>query len=83
MGVKVKKFNIMGVHWNIQFLQGFMKKTMYGGNWIKKGVWIVCRFKKGLGKKRGWYLWVGWYSTPVHAMVCTSIIQIRIVIALG
>ena len=24
-----------------------------GGESPKKGVWIVCRFKKGIGKRRG------------------------------
>ena len=31
-----------------------MKNHYIGGNCLKKeGAWIVCRFKKGLGKKEG------------------------------
>ena len=33
-----------------------MKKKIRGGGWvncIKSGAWIVCRFKSGLGKRRG------------------------------
>ena len=29
MGLKMKSFNIMGVHWKIQFLGGDYKKPIY------------------------------------------------------
>ena len=44
----------MGVHWKIWFLGGCMKIFC-----LKRGAWIVCRFKKGLGKKEGVMFWGG------------------------
>ena len=43
----------MGVHWNIQFLGGFTKKTIYSGDCLEGGAWAVCRFKRELGQKEG------------------------------
>ena len=48
MGLKMTNFNIMGVH---QFLgEEGHKKTIYGGNCIKREAWAICR---ALGKKEG------------------------------
>ena len=72
----------MGVHWKIWFLGwgggAWMFLFREGGAWIflggwgdelpkKGGAWIVCRFNRGLGKRRGYEfevrpqctLWVG------------------------
>ena len=35
----------------------------------KKGVWTVCRFKKGLGKKEGVVFLRGGLETPIHTMM--------------
>ena len=43
----------MGVHWKIWLLPGSSQKTDIEEGLPKKGVWIVCRFKGGLGKKGG------------------------------
>ena len=43
----MKSFNILGVHRKIQFL---------GAGFLKRGAWIVCRFKRGLGKKEWVFL---------------------------
>ena len=37
LGLCMKSFNIIGVHWKIQFLEGCMKKTSFGGESPKKG----------------------------------------------
>ena len=59
----MKNFNIMEVHWKIQFLgRGGYEKQYMWGELPKKGAWTVCRFKRGLGKKRGvMFLKRGWY----------------------
>ena len=70
MGLMMKNFNIMGVHWKIDFLggggEGARKKFFFfvGGGWgvnrLKRGACIVCRFKRRLGKKEktnGWCFW--------------------------
>ena len=57
----------MGVHWKIRFLERVHKKQFFigvgaGVDCLKRGAWIVCRFKRGLGKKekkKGWCLWGG------------------------
>ena len=69
MGVKDKKFNIMGVHWRIQFLGGVHK---YMGNCLKRGAWTVCRFKRGLGKKKGVVFVCEGVDTPMHTIACLS-----------
>ena len=43
----------MGVYWKVRFLGDCMKNQYIGGELPKKGAWAVCRFKRGLGKKRG------------------------------
>ena len=68
-GVNDKKFNNMGVHWKIQgFFGGLHKKKFLGEgmNCLKKGAWIVCRFKSGIGKKRGHVLRWGGADTLMH-----------------
>ena len=46
MGLRMKNFNILGVHWKIWFLRGSWKANIEGGL-PKKGAWTVCRFKGG------------------------------------
>ena len=71
----------MGVHWKIQCFfmgrkGGVHEKTIFGGRGgaesPKKGVWIVCRFKRGLGKKeknKGVMFLRGGLETPMHTML--------------
>ena len=57
MRLRMKNFNIMGVHRKIQFSEGrFTKKQYIGGNCLKRGggTWTACRFKEGAWKKSGW-----------------------------
>ena len=55
MGLRMKNFNILGVHWKIQFLGGRgYEKPIQMGELSERVVWTVCRFKGrggGLGKK--------------------------------
>ena len=70
MGLRMKNYNIMGVHWKIWFLVGFTKNQYIAGNLLERGAWTVCRFKGGLEKKRRVvFLREGcWYSN-VHYVI--------------
>ena len=65
MGLRMKNLNILGVHGKIRVLEGqFHEKPIYRGDCLKRGggVWTVCRFKGGLGKKEGGGVFKGgWY----------------------
>ena len=37
LGLRMKNFNVIRVHWKIWLLGGFMKKTIFGGEWPKTG----------------------------------------------
>ena len=52
MGLIIKNFDIMGVDLKIRIHPPCMKKQFFGLNRLKRGAWIVCRFKRGLGKKK-------------------------------
>ena len=42
---------------------------------LKRGAWIVCRFKKGLGKKEGIMFWRGGgVEIPVQTMSWRSLL---------
>ena len=47
----MKNFDIFGVHGKVRFLGGggVTKNQCIGGDCLKRGAWIVCRFKGGLG----------------------------------
>ena len=49
---------------NLSFRGGFHEKPIYTGDYLKMGVWTVCRVKGGgLGKKE-----LG-VDTPTHTMI--------------
>ena len=53
MGLKVKTFNILGVHWKIWLLGGSSQKTnIEGGDCLKRKSWTVYRFKGGAWQER-------------------------------
>ena len=55
MVLKMKNFNILGVHWKVQLLGGFMKNQYRGWDCLKRGggAWTVCRFiREGLARKK-------------------------------
>ena len=37
MGLRIKNFTIMGVHWKIRFLEGVHKNQYIGRNFLKRG----------------------------------------------
>ena len=45
-----------------------------GVNHLKRGAWIVCRFKRVLGKRRGYVFDVGRVETPMHTMSWRSLL---------
>ena len=51
MGLRMKSFSIIGIHWKIQYLEGVHKKLVYREELPKKGIWTVGRCKRGLGEK--------------------------------
>ena len=58
--LRIKTFNIMGVHWKIRILGGegeSTKKTI--NRCLKSGAWTVSRFKRGLRKKEGVNIYLG------------------------
>ena len=60
MGLRMKNF-IIGFHRKIRIIgggEGF-KKTIYRGNFLKRGARTVFRFKGGGLAKTGWGGW-GW-----------------------
>ena len=67
MVLRMKNFNIFGVHWKIRLLaRGGPEKPIYKGDCLKRvGSWRVCWFKMGLGKKEEG----GGVDTSMHTMV--------------
>ena len=53
MVLRMKNFNIFGIHSKIRLLGGDLQKTNIEGDCLKRGSWIVCRFEGRLGKKDG------------------------------
>ena len=52
MGLRMKNFNVMGVHWKIRFLgPGAWKTNILAMKCLKRGAWAVCRFKSWFDKK--------------------------------
>ena len=46
-----------------------MKKTIYMRDYLKRGAWTVCRFKRGLDEKEGMVFLKGErVDTPMHTM---------------
>ena len=60
MGLKMKNFNIMGIHWKIQFSGeggGSHEKPIYRGKCLKRGLgqFADLRWGGGLAEEEGWY----------------------------
>ena len=54
MGLTMKNFNTIGVHWEIKFLREISRKTIaYGGELPKKGRLGECPDLRGAWQKRG------------------------------
>ena len=72
----MKNFNVFGVHWKIRLLKeglGVHEKNNIkgGGDCLKggRGIWTVCWFKEGLGKKEGVVFLRGvWYLDPHYEL---------------
>ena len=53
MGLRMKNFSIMRVHWKIRNLGGVHEKPIYRGNCLKKGLGQFAGLREGLAKKEG------------------------------
>ena len=77
MVLRMKNFNIFGVHWKIRLLRvvvgrgggGGSRKTNIEGGLPKKGERLgqFPDLSGGLARKRGWWFWGG-VDTPLHTM---------------
>ena len=76
MGLRMKNFNIVGVHLKIRFLGSVHEKPIQGElPKIGEGAWAVCRFKRGRGvgkKERGGAFEGGRNETPMHTMYISA-----------
>ena len=75
MVLRMKNFNILGVHWKIWLLKrggggggGSWKTNIEGGDCLKRGAWTVYWFKGGgLARKReGGMFGVGGWDLSAH-----------------
>ena len=64
MGLMMKIFDIMGVHWKIWLLQGLHKKPVYSRELPKKQVCTIYRDSGGTFEGRGG----GWYSNAHYEL---------------
>ena len=75
MRLRMKNFNIMGVHWKVWLLGGGggHRKLIYRGNCLKRmGVGGLGQFADLRGKawqKRGGGVFEGEGDTPMHTMI--------------
>ena len=71
MVLRMKNFNIFGVHWKIWFLGEGSRKISIGGGGgacLKGGAWTVCQFIGGLGKKGAGVFKGGWYPNTHYVL---------------
>ena len=61
MDLRMKRFNIIKVHWKIQLLEGVHKQQIYRGNCQKGGIEQLVDLSGGLAKK-------GRVDTPMNTM---------------
>ena len=65
----MKNFNIVGVHWKIQILEGVYEKPIYRGNCLKRGFGQFADLRGGGGlPERGGGVFEGGGDTPMHTM---------------
>ena len=76
MGLRMKNFHILGIHWKIQLLGGWSSwKTGIEGGLPKKGAWTVYRFKGGLARGGGCF-WGG-VDTLMLIIIWSTVLEIR------
>ena len=72
--LRMKNFNVLGVHWKIRLLRGYSQKTnIEGGDCLKRGDFgLFTALRGGLGKKEGGGVFEGkgggGVETPMHIM---------------
>ena len=69
MGLRMKNFDILGVHWKIQLLGGSSQKTdIEGGTAYKVGLGKLADLRGGLARKRGVVFLREGVDIPMHTM---------------
>ena len=67
----MKNFNIVGVHWKIQILEGVYEKPIYRGNCLKRGFGQFADLRGGGGFLKEGVVFSrggGGGDTPLHTM---------------
>ena len=69
MGLRIKNYNILGVHWRIWVLGGwFLKNQFRRRGCLKREAWTVWGFKgRAWQERRRWCFW-GEIDIPMHNM---------------
>ena len=49
--------------------EGVYEKSIYRGDYIRRGAWTGCRFKRGLGEKESGGVFEGNVDTPMHTVI--------------
>ena len=76
MVLRMKNFNIFGVHWKIRLLVGILKNQYIGGGCLKRGAWRVCWFKEEAWQEIvGCCSWGG-VGTPMPTMIILSHLEL-------
>ena len=69
MGLRMKNFDILRVHWKIQLLGGSSQKTdIEGGTAYKVGLGKLADLRGGLARKRGVGFLREGVDIPMHTM---------------
>ena len=70
MVLRMKNFNILGVHWKIRLLggKGLTKNQYTGGYCLKRGHGQFVGLRRAWQEKGGWWFWGG-VDTPMHTMM--------------
>ena len=71
MGLTIKIFNILGIHWKIGLLGGggVHEKLIQREDCLKRGAWRVFRFKGEAWQERGGVVILRGVDTPMHTII--------------
>ena len=80
MGLKIKNFGVLGVHWKIRLLGGEFTKNRYrGGDCLKReGLGQFADLRGGLARKRGWCFWWGGGGWHTDAHYARAKVQVKV-----
>ena len=79
MVLRMKNFNIFGVHWKIQLLGGVHEKPISRGDCLKReGLEQLVDLREGLGKKEGGGVFEGGGLIPQCTLCTKKVVILRI-----